>query len=208
MGRYTGPRCRICRREGMKLFLKGERCFKASCALERREYAPGQHGQSRVKVTEYGVRLREKQKLRRIYGLTERPFQRFFREAERHQGVTGQNLLQFLERRLDNAVFRLGFASSRPSARQLVRHGHVRVNGKDVSVPGRLLRAGDVISLRNYMHENPLVKESLQAVSHRGVPAWLELKADAYEGVVKALPSRDDAGAPVNEQLIVEFYSR
>ena len=208
MSRYTGPRCRICRREGMKLFLKGERCFKAACAMERRAYAPGQHGQGRTKATEYGIRLREKQKLRRIYGLTEAPFRRFFREAERVKGVTGANLLQLLERRLDNVVFRLGFAASRPSARQLVRHGHIRVNGKDAGMPGRLVRAGDSVTVRNYLHENVQVKDSIQVATHRGVPSWLELKADAFEGVVKGLPSRDDAGAPVNEQLIVEFYSR
>jgi len=208
MGRYTGPRCRICRREGVKLFLKGERCFKPSCAIEKREYPPGQHGQSRTKPTEYGIRLREKQKLRRIYGMHERPFRKIFTEAERVKGVTGENLLQLLERRLDNAVFRLGFAPSRPSARQFVRHGHVRVNGQNCSMPGRMLRVGDTITIRPSLHENLILKDSMQAASHRGVAGWLELTAGTFEGKVKQLPTREDAGAPVNEQLIVEFYSR
>ena len=208
MARYTGPVCRLCRRENMKLYLKGERCYSDKCAYERRSYAPGQHGRLRSKMSDYGIRLREKQKLKRMYGLNEKQFKRYFKEADRQKGVTGTNFLILLERRLDNTVYRLGFAQSRAQARQLVRHGHILVNGRRVDIPSYLLKPGDIISIREKSRQLALVNEALEAVPRRGVPSWLELKKDEYEGVFKNYPTREEMNIPVQEQLIVEFYSK
>ncbi len=208
MARYTGPVCRLCRREGVKLFLKGERCYTDKCALERRPYPPGQHGQMRIKKTDYGILLREKQKLKRIYGILEKQFHRYFEEAVRLKGITGENLLMLLERRLDNVVYRMGFANSRRQARQLVRHGHVLVNGEKVDIPSYLVEVGDIIKIREKSKDIPFIKEALEAVARRGVPSWLEVDKERLEGRVKALPTRDEIAIPVQEQLIVEFYSK
>ncbi len=210
MARYTGPRCRLCRREGMKLFLKGERCYSDKCAFERRSYPPGQHGQAqmRAKRSDYGIRLREKQKVKRIYGVSEKQFKKYFDRADRMKGQTGHNLLQLLERRLDNVVYRLGFASSRAQARQMVVHGMFKVNGRTVDIPSYLVKPGEVIELKEKYRQNSLVQENLEAVVRRGVPQWLELDADNFRGTVKALPTREDITMPIQEQLIVEFYSR
>jgi small subunit ribosomal protein S4 len=207
LARYTGPVCRLCRREGLKLFLKGSRCFTEKCAIERRNYPPGQHGLSRSKQSPYGQQLREKQKAKRIYGLLEGQFRRYFAMAERQKGVTGENLLRLLERRLDNVVFRLGFAASRAEARQMVRHGHILVNGRKVSLPSALVRVGDQVQLRPTSSLQERVAENLSA--GRGqVPQWLELDAAAKRGVVRSLPLREDIQLPVQEQLIVELYSK
>ncbi len=206
MSRYTGPVCRVCRREAMKLFLKGERCFTEKCEIEKRNYPPGVHVETRVKMTEYGIRLREKQKLRRMYGLTENQFKRFFEMGERAKGITGTNFLILLEKRLDSMVFRLGFAVSRSEARQLVTHGHVTVNQKKVNVPSYLVKEGDEIGIRNKNLVS--VQSALESVVRRGVPSWLELDKEAMKGVVKLLPSREDITMPIKEQLIVEYYSR
>lgn len=206
MSRYTGPVCRVCRREAMKLFLKGERCFTEKCEIEKRNYPPGVHVETRVKMTEYGIRLREKQKLRRMYGLTENQFKRFFEMGERAKGITGTNFLILLEKRLDSMVFRLGFAVSRSEARQLVTHGHVTVNQKKVNVPSYLVKEGDEIGIRNKNLVS--VQNALESVVRRGVPSWLELDKEAMKGVVKLLPSREDITMPIKEQLIVEYYSR
>ncbi|WP_456434255.1 30S ribosomal protein S4 [Thermosulfuriphilus sp.] len=210
MGRYLGPRCRLCRREGMKLYLKGERCYTDKCSFERRSYPPGQHGQAQVraKMSDYGIRLREKQKVKRMYGLSEKQFRRYFDEADRRRGLTGTNLLVLLERRLDNVVYRLGFASSRRQARQLVRHGHILVNGRKVDIPSFLVKIGDVIEVKEKSRQNPFVKEALEGVARRGVPQWLEFEPEAFKGTVKAFPVREDITMPIQEQLIVEFYSR
>ncbi|HDD45323.1 MAG TPA: 30S ribosomal protein S4 [Candidatus Desulfofervidus auxilii] len=208
MARYTGPVCRLCRREGVKLFLKGERCYTDKCALERRPYPPGQHGQMRIKKTDYGILLREKQKLKRIYGILEKQFHRYFEEAVRLKGITGENLLMLLERRLDNVVYRMGFANSRRQARQLVRHGHVLVNDEKVDIPSYLVEVGDIIKIREKSKDIPFIKEALEAVARRGVPSWLEVDKERLEGRVKALPTRDEIAIPVQEQLIVEFYSK
>lgn len=209
MARYLESACRLCRREGLKLFLKGQRCYTEKCALERRQYAPGQHGQRRRgKVSEYGTQLREKQKVRRLYGLLERQFRGFFREASRAKGITGENLLLFLERRLDNMVYRIGFASSRPEARQLVLHGHFLVNGKRAMIPSMLLDAGDEVTVREKSRQVPRIVESLEAVDRRGVPAWLELDKTLFAGRVKTLPAREELTLPMQEQLIVELYSK
>ncbi len=210
MARYTGPRCRLCRREGMKLFLKGERCYTDKCAFERRSYPPGQHGQAqmRAKRSDYGIRLREKQKVKRIYGVSEKQFKKYFDRADRMRGQTGHNLLQLLERRLDNVVYRLGFASSRAQARQMVVHGLFKVNGRTVDIPSYLVRPGEVIELKEKYRQNPYIQENLEAVVRRGVPQWLELDAENFKGTVKALPTREDVTMPIQEQLIVEFYSR
>ncbi len=210
MARYTGPRCRLCRREGMKLFLKGERCYSDKCAFERRSYPPGQHGQAqmRAKRSDYGIRLREKQKVKRIYVVSEKQFKKYFDRADRMKGQTGHNLLQLLERRLDNVVYRLGFASSRAQARQMVVHGMFKVNGRTVDIPSYLVKPGEVIELKEKYRQNSLVQENLEAVVRRGVPQWLELDADNFRGTVKALPTREDITMPIQEQLIVEFYSR
>ena len=208
MARYTGSVCRICRREGLKLYLKGDRCYSDKCAYERRGYPPGQHGQKRGKLSDYGTQLREKQKIRRMYGLPEKQFRKYFKEADRQKGVTGTNFLVLLERRLDNAVYRLGFANSRSQARQLVRHGHFLINGRGVSIPSYLLRPGDQIVVSEGSRQMPAIGEALDAVQRRGVPVWLELNRDGFQGTFKALPHRDEMSLPVQEQLVVEFYSK
>ncbi|NPA95147.1 MAG: 30S ribosomal protein S4 [Thermodesulfobacteria bacterium] len=208
MARYTGPRCRLCRREGSKLFLKGDRCFSEKCAFERRSYAPGQHGKGRVKVSDYGLRLREKQRVRRIYGVKESQFRRYFEIADRQKGVTGTNLLVLLERRLDNVVYRLGFADSRSQARQLVKHGHFLVNGRRVDIPSYQVRVGDEIKVREKSKDIVPIVQAIEAVARRGVPDWLELDADNRKGVVKAMPERSHITMPIQEQYIVEFYSK
>lgn len=208
MAKYTGSVCRLCRREGQKLYLKGDRCFTPKCAIDRRAYAPGQHGQGRKKVSEYGLQLREKQKARRIYGILENQFRRYFEKAERQPGVTGENLLRLLERRLDNVIYRLGLGSSRSEARQLVRHGHFMVNGRKVNIPSYLIRVGDVITVRDKSKESPRVKELLERAGDRTPPAWLELEAEQARARVVDLPARDQIDATVQEHLIVELYSR
>ena len=208
MARTTGSVCRLCRREGMKLFLKGDRCFKEKCAFERRGYAPGQHGRRRTKVQAYGVQLREKQKVKRMYGVLERQFRNYFAKAARKKGITGANLLQMLECRLDNVVYRLGFAFSRTAARQLVAHGHILVNGRRVDIPSSLVKAGALISLKEESRKNELIKMCLDTAKGRGVPGWLDLDADRFQGTVKQLPVREDITLPIQEQLIVELYSK
>ena len=209
MARYTGPVCRLCRRERMKLFLKGERCFKEKCAIEKRGYPPGQHGQRRGrKAAGYGIQLREKQKVKRIYGILERQFRLYFHEADRRKGITGEHLLQMLERRLDNVVYALGFASSRAQARQLVRHGHILVDARKTSIPSYQVRAGQAITVREGSRQNVQVKAALESALGRGVPDWLALDADGFTGKVQALPTREEIKIPIQEQLIVELYSR
>jgi small subunit ribosomal protein S4 len=208
MARYTEGVCRLCRREGEKLYLKGDRCYTTKCSIGKRSYAPGQHGQERKKVSEYGIQLREKQKLRRIYGILERQFSRYFLLAERKKGITGQNLLQILETRLDNVVYRLGLSASRKEARQLVRHGHFLVNGKKVNIPSFLLKAGDTVSIKTGSLESVKIKENLDDASSRTVPEWLELDLKNNSGKVKAAPTREQIDIPVQEHLIVELYSR
>ncbi len=192
----------------MKLFLKGDRCYTEKCAFERRSYPPGQHGRNRIKLSDYGIRLREKQRVRRIYGINEGQFHRYFLEADRQKGVTGHNLLRLLERRLDNVVYRLGFADSRSQARQLVRHGHFLVNGRKVDIPSFLVKVGDKIEVKEKSKESPVIVQALEAVGRRGVPEWLELDEEKKVGVVKALPEREHITMPINEQFIVEFYSK
>lgn len=206
MSRYVGPSCRLCRREAIKLFLKGERCFTEKCAIEKRNYPPGVHVDVRGKFLEYGLRLREKQKVRKIYGLSEKQFKRFFTMAERKTGITGTNFLVFLERRLDNMVFRLGFATSRKEARQIVSHNHILVNGKKVNTPSFLVKEGDEISVKS--KDLPSVQNALESVVRRGVPSWIELDKEGVKGVLKLLPTREDITMPIREQLIVEYYSR
>jgi small subunit ribosomal protein S4 len=208
VARYIGPVCRLCRREGIKLFLKGERCYTDKCAIERRSYPPGQHGQGRSKSTEYSLQLREKQKLKRIYGVLERQFRRVFALAERRRGITGENLLSLLESRLDNMVYRMGFAPSRSEARQLVRHGHFLVNQRRVTIPSYLVKPGDEIQVRESSRKVVRIQESLELGQRRGVPEWLEVNKDAFAGRVRALPTRAELTLPINEQLIVELYSK
>ncbi|HQR45932.1 MAG TPA: 30S ribosomal protein S4 [Thermoanaerobaculia bacterium] len=208
MARYRQSVCRLCRREAMKLFLKGDRCFTNKCAIERRNFPPGQHGKRRSKILGYGIQLREKQKVKRFYGILEEQFRLTFQRAERMRGVTGENLLSLLERRLDNVVHRLGFAASRTQARQLVRHGHVRVNGRKVNVPSFVVGAGAVVSVKEKSRKNPLIAGAVETAKGRGIPAWLELNAAEFEGKVIALPKREDVALPVNEKLIVELYSK
>lgn len=208
MARYRESVCRLCRREGIKLFLKGDRCYSDKCALERREYAPGDHGQGRRKTSDYGVQLREKQKLKRIYGLLEQQFRGYFHKADRQKGITGTNLLVYLERRLDNMVFRLGFATSRTEARQMVKHSHFTVNGEKVNIPSYLIKAGDVIQVREGSKKIVRIQEAMETVARRGVPAWLELDKANFKGTVKILPVREDLTMPVQEQLVVELYSK
>jgi len=209
LARYTGPVCRLCRREGMKLFLKGERCYTGKCAIDRRAYAPGQHGQARAKKpTDFGLQLREKQKARRLYGVMEKQFRSYFDEAARRKGVTGENLLSLLERRLDNVVFHLGFASSRPEARQLVNHGHFTVNGKKVDIASYSVRVGEVIAVKEGSKSSPRMKQLLENLGSRTVPGWLSLDANTAAGTVVALPTREDIQLPIQEHLIVEKYSR
>jgi small subunit ribosomal protein S4 len=208
LARYTGSVCRLCRREGLKLFLKGDRCYTPKCAIERKAYAPGQHGQGRKKVSEYGLQLREKQKARRIYGILESQFRRYFEKAERQTGVTGENLLRLLERRLDNVIYRLGLGSSRSEARQLVRHGHFMVNGRKVNIPSYLIRVGDVITIRDKSKESPKIKELMERSGDRTPPSWLELETEQARARVVDYPTRDQIDATLQEHLIVELYSR
>jgi small subunit ribosomal protein S4 len=209
MAKYSGPVCRLCRREDMKLFLKGDRCYTDKCGYERRAYAPGQHGQARRrKQSNYGSQLREKQKVKRIYGLAERQFRGYYYKAIRMKGVAGENLLQLLERRLDNVIYRLGFASDHAEARQLVRHGHFEINGHKVNIPSYLCRANDVIVVREKSRKITRVLESLGSVDRRGVPKWLQLDKDGFQGRLTGLPSREDLTMPIREQLIVELYSK
>jgi small subunit ribosomal protein S4 len=208
VARIRGAVCRLCRREGMKLFLKGDRCYKDKCAIERRGYAPGQHGRRRTKVTGYGTQLREKQKVKRMYGVLETQFRNYFKKAARTRGITGETLLQFLEQRLDNVVHRIGFAASRPQARQLVANGHIRVNGRKVDIPSCLVKQGDEISVREKSRKNEFIRLSIETAKGRGVPAWLELQAEAFKGRVLNLPTREDIVLPISEQLIVELYSK
>lgn len=208
MSRYIGPVCKLCRREGEKLYLKGERCYFDKCGFVKRSYAPGEHGQRSAKVTDYGRQLREKQKLRRTYGVLERQFRRYFRMAERQQGITGDNLLRILESRFDNMVYRMGFASSRKEARQLVRHGHFLINGQRVNIPSYLLKVGDVIEAREKSREILPIQRAIESAQQRGTPAWLEVDFERVRGIVRALPTRDQLPPTIQEQLIVELYSR
>jgi small subunit ribosomal protein S4 len=209
MARYIGPVCRLCRREDMKLFLKGERCYTDKCGYERRSYPPGQHGQvRRRKRSDYGEQLREKQKVKRIYGIAERQFRGYYFKAARMKGITGQNLIQLLERRLDNVTYRMGFCSDHAEARQLVRHGHFTVNGRKVNIPSYLVRPGDVVEVVGTSRTITRIVEALAAVERRGVPAWIDLQADAFKGTVKSVPTREDVTLPIREQLIVELYSK
>jgi small subunit ribosomal protein S4 len=208
LARYTGAVCRLCRREGVKLFLKGAKCLTDKCPLEHRNYPPGQHGQRRVKVTEYGIRLREKQKLRRIYGIMERQFRSYFYRATRMPGLTGENLVKLLESRLDNVVYRLGFGSSRREARQLVLHGHFLVNGRKVNIPSYLLKPGDVIEVREKSKDLVRIQESLELAENRGLLPWLDLDVEAKRGVFRASPQFEDIPLQVDVSLIVELYSR
>ena len=206
--RYTGPVCRLCRREGVKLFLKGDRCYTDKCAFDRRPYPPGVHGQRRSKPTEYGVRMREKQKVRRVYGILERQFRRYFASADRQKGVTGENLINSLERRLDSAIYRMGLSATRTDARQLVRHKHIQVNGKCVNIPSYLLKAGDKITLREASRGLKRVQAGLETAGRREQPEWLEFDKGSLTGTVRTLPAREAVTLPIQEQLIVEFYSR
>ena len=208
MARYTDAVCRQCRREGQKLFLKGERCYSDKCAINRRSFAPGQHGKARKKLSEYGLQLREKQKARRYYGVLEGQFHHYFEMAERKAGITGENLLQILESRLENVVYRLGFAMSRPEARQLVVHGHFTVNGKKVNIPSYLVSAGDVIAVQQKSKQSEKFKVVAEANANRPVPAWLEVDRENQSGKVVALPSRDQIDLDIQETLIVELYSK
>lgn len=209
MARYRGPVCRLCRREGEKLFLKGDRCHSDRCAIERRAYAPGEHGRDRrIRVTPYGLQLREKQKARRIYGIMEKQFRNYFKEAARLPGVTGENLLQILEARMDNLVYRLGFAPSRPSARQLVLHGHFDVNGRKVSVPSFRVRPGDIVSVRDKSRNIPLIQGAVENRGARPLPDWLEANSKTLKGRLLRLPSRDAIPVVLQENMIVELYSK
>ena len=208
MARYRASVCRLCRREGLKLFLKGERCYTDKCAIERRNYPPGQHGQGRVKFSEYSLQLREKQKLKRMYRLLEGQFRRLFDEADRTKGITGETLMVLLERRLDNMVYRLGFANSRAEARQLVRHGHFLVNARKIDIPSALLKVGDVVTVRERSHKVVRIQEALELSQRRGVPEWLEVDRPNFTGRIRALPARSDLTMPINEKLVVELYSK
>ena len=209
MARYAGPVCRLCRREGMKLFLKGERCYGERCAIDRRNVPPGQHGKGRrQRLMGYGLQLREKQKVRRMYGVLEGQFRRYFEKADRQKGVTGEMLLQLLERRLDNVVYRLGFAVSRPQARQLVRHGHFTVNGRRTNVPSYLVDAGDVVAVRPSSAQNPAIAYAMEEVKGRGIPEWLTVDSEKLSGSLTSAPTREQLNLPVQEQLIVELYSK
>lgn len=208
MARYTEAKCRLCRREGQKLFLKGDRCFTDKCAYDRRPYAPGQHGRSRKKMSDYAIQLREKQKVRRMYGILEDQFRSYFHKADMMRGVTGTNLLVLLERRLDNVVYRLGFANSRDQARQLVRHGIFMLNGRRVNIPSMAVRSGDVVEVREAARKVPVIQEAREVIARRGCPDWLEVDGDNFKGTVKSMPQREDIQFPINEQLIVELYSK
>jgi small subunit ribosomal protein S4 len=209
MARYSGPVCRLCRREGMKLFLKGERCYTEKCAIEKRNLPPGQHGKLRkAKVVGYGLQLREKQKVKRIYGVLENQFRRYFEMADRTRGITGETLLQLLERRLDNVLYRLGLATSRAQARQLARHGHFTVNGRKVDIPSYQVKPGDVVGVRASSAQNPAIQHALEEVKGRGVPEWLSFDTGTMSGRIASLPTREQINLPVQEQLIVELYSK
>ena len=209
MARYRGAACRQCRREKLKLFLKGDRCYSDKCSFERRSNPPGQHGQARMrKVSDYAIQLREKQKVKRMYGMLEGQFRKFFQIAEQSSGVTGENLLRLLERRLDNAIYRLGFACSRNQARQIVRHNHILINGKKVNIPSFLVSVNDEISLKEKSRKVETIQDSLEAVARRGVPSWLALEQDNFKGKVTSLPDRQEITMPIQEQLIVELYSK
>jgi len=208
LARYRGSFCRLCRSEGLKLFLKGDRCYSDKCAFERRGYVPGEHGQSRRKRTDYGIQLREKQKVKRMYGLLEKQFRGYFTKADRQKGVTGTNLLVFLERRLDNMVYRLGLSASRHEARQLIRHNHFLVNGKKVNIPSYLVTVGDAIQVKEKSRTVGRISEAVETVARRGVPQWLELDKENYTGIVKRFPTREELTMPMQEQLVVELYSK
>jgi len=208
LARHTESVCRLCRRENLKLFLKGERCYTEKCAFDRRNYPPGQHGQSRKKFSDYGTQLREKQKVKRMYGVLENQFRNIFKEADRQKGITGETLLSLLERRLDNTIYRLGFTNSRNEARQLVRHNHFLVNHSRVNIPSYLVKPGDVIELREKSKKIVRILEALEGVARRGVPQWLELDKEQLKGSVKGLPAREEITIPIQEKLIVELYSK
>ena len=208
MARYTDPVCKLCRREGTKLFLKGDRCFTQKCAIEKRNYPPGEHGQRRSKASEYGLQLREKQKMKRIYGVQERQFRRYFEMAERQKGITGENLVRLLEQRLDNVVHRLGLGASRAQARMLIVHGHIRINGRRVTIASTLVRAGDVVEVAPASRDREDVKAALEGAKKRRVPAWLEMDAAAFKGTVRSLPAKEELAIPVQEQLVVALYSK
>lgn len=208
MARYTGPVCRLCRREGVKLFLKGDRCYSEKCAFEKRAYPPGQHGQRRSKQSEYGLQLREKQKARRIYGIGESQFRKYFKEADRKKGVTGENLIVQLEQRFDNIVFRAGFAESRSQGRQLVRHNHFKVNGRKANIPSMMLKVGDEIQLKESSKKSVIIKNTVEKLGQKNLPDWMNLDAENLTVKIVALPAREDIDIPVTEQLIVELYSR
>jgi small subunit ribosomal protein S4 len=208
LARYTGPACRICRREGIKLYFKGDRCYLDKCAIERRPYPPGQHGQGRVKTKDFGIQLREKQKLKRIYGLVENQFRLYFERASRQKGLAGENLLKMLEMRLDNIVYRCGLADSRSDARQLVGHGHVGVNGIRVNIPSVILSENDLIEIREKSKALKRVNKAMEVVKRRGIPPWLEVDTSKMSAKVKYVPTREEMGLAIREQLIVEFYSR
>ena len=208
LARYTESVCRLCRRENLKLFLKGERCYTDKCAIERRNYPPGQHGQKRPKFSEYSIQLREKQKVKRMYGLLENQFRRTFARASREKGITGEALLVLLERRLDNVAYRLGFASSRAEGRLLVRQGHILVNGKRVNIPSYVVRVGDEVSVKEDSRQMARVLTAMEGAQRRGVPEWAEVNRDAFSGRVKLMPARSDITMPINEKLIVELYSK
>ena len=209
MARYTGSSCRLCRRENLKLFLKGDRCYGDKCAFERRPYAPGQHGQRRSgKISDYRLQLREKQKVKRIYGALEGQFRRYYYQAEKQKGITGTNLLILLECRLDNTVYRMGFASSRKQARQLVRHNHFLVNGKKVNIPSYQVKAGDVISVKEGSRKVQSIIDAMETVVRRGIPSWIEIEKEEFSGTLTAIPNREDLTMPIQEQLIIELYSK
>jgi small subunit ribosomal protein S4 len=208
LAKYNESKCRLCRREGSKLFLKGDRCFTDKCACDRRPYAPGQHGRARKKTTDYATQMREKQKVRRIYGVLERQFHNYFLKAALAKGVTGATLLTTLERRLDSVVYRLGFANSRQQARQLVRHGIFTLNGRKANIPSLLVRTGDVLEVPEKHRKIPVLADAQQVVARRGLPAWLEVDGAAFKGIIKALPQREDIQTTINENLIVELYSK
>lgn len=208
MARYAGSVCRMCRREGMKLFFKGDRCYSDKCSVERRNYPPGQHGQRRGKFSPFGVQLREKQKVKRMYGLLEKQFRSYFEKADRQKGITGENLLVLLERRLDNMVYRLGFANSRNEARMLVRQNHFLINKKKVNIPSYFTGPGDVIEVREKSRKITRIQEAMESIARRGVPSWLELDKNRFGGTIKALPMREELTMPIQEQMIVELYSK
>lgn len=208
MARYKAAKCKLCRRENLKLFLKGERCYTDKCAMERRPYPPGQHGQARSKISEYGLQLREKQKMRRMYGVLEGQFRDYYTEAARKKGITGEQLIQLLERRLDNVVYRLGFANNRNEARQFVRHGHFLLNGKKVNIPSLSVRTGDAITVVEASRKNVHIQSAIANVEKRGIPQWLDVDGNAFKGSVKGMPARDDVTMPLQEQLVVELYSK